>query len=791
MNAVKYLGRLGCAVLVLSGLVMAQTQTPDLAKPASVQDEVFHNTATDYLHHSASKIQRFTFDTFTPLDMVGHYNFYDFKSPGFSWGNSGGWSVQHGTVEDGTFDTRGIGQMYISNSVKHATGDFAAQYVYAYTDGGVTAQSDEGFTLDTREGGETDRWFHGEVAAGAAPGTTLLPVTFNDGPQSEKTTTDGAYMLDLSKGTISGIVTGPEILVKGTSVHVMPVSVKLPVSTGIGVVGTPIPRIKVEDVPETMMLTDVHLLQGSFVVGKACLAGGWYPEQVLITKVGNAASGLQDVTIIHKNPNGTDAKNPTSLWQGGLCGQYLSLDRNLKRDGFRTSYEVVGATDSSHLAYIWNVRGGTRQFVLNVYRPPSVLRKLSRSNGIVTASFTYANQPYLFNHAASVLIADASNPSFNGLVHLPSYDDDLNHTLRWSQPGPDATSESATIDLPASYYGFHLYPGAEVLGPQVAGRVPLEPNSVQWAAGDVIENPHHPSFAMYGRMTQLVQNTLTNASNSSGSIWGFRGAGISENYFPSTWKNMNPCTLYTGCGGTLEPIRWNTYLGPYRELVNMRTAPLNDGTLITVGCDSRGCDHLAPYRIFQLQNGAMQYDPADGRFTVPQMSANLFTGRLEGPLATTQINLQDPASPGRVITITNSRGQVVINSRISGNINGDEHSNSMFTGQLLDKNDSAASSAGAAVFSGSGIRGINAECARGYVCTARRGRITLTAATRTAAGIVASVKVPLNGGAICTATQNGGTTFFGIGSEHETVSGFDITAGVVWNGLITVDYSCR
>jgi hypothetical protein len=246
-----------------------------------------------------------------------------------------------------------------------------------------------------------------------------------------------------------------------------------------------------------------------------------------------------------------------------------------------------------------------------------------------------------------------------------------------------------------------------------------------------------------------------------------------------------------GCGGTLEPIRWNTYLGPYRELVNMRTAPLNNGTLITVGCDSRGCDHKAPYFLFRLQNGAMQYDPADGDFTVPKMTANLFAGHLEGPVTTTQIDLQDPKSPDQVLTITNSHGQVVIHSHTSGDTKGAAGSSSLLAGKPLDKSETSTSPAPATVLSGAGDRGVNAACARGYVCTSDRGRITLAAATPTPAGVVASVRMPLAAGAICTATQNGGATFFGIGSGEESAKGFDITAGVVWHGTITVDYSCR
>lgn len=756
------------AAVMLAPRAVAQTPEAVAARPA--QNELFHNSLTDFRNRHAAVVQRFTFDTFNPFDAIARYHVYEFNGPGFNWGNAGGWSVQHGLSEKGTFNTRGIGQMSVSNSEKHATGDFAAQYIYAYTDGGVTAQSDEGLTLDTREGGETDDWFHGTVSEGATPGSTLLPVRYVPGPHSENTTTDGAYMLDITKGAISGIVTGPESLVSGTSVYVMPVSAKLPVSTGIGIVTSPIPSIQIKNVPEKITLSDVRLLRGSFTTGKACLAGGWYPEQVLVTQVGSVKDGSQDITIIHKNPNGRDEKNPTSLWQGGICGQYISLDRNWDRDGFRTSYEAVGATDASHLAYVWNVKGGTKPNILKVYRAPVLLKTLSRSGGVVTASFARANESYIFNQAATVVIADASNPSFNGDFHSPQYLEDSDRVLKWVQAGPDEKAASATIDLPPSYYGFHLYPGAEVLGPQQAGGVPLEPNSVEWTPGDVIENPHNPSFAMNGRMTELFQHTLPNGYSSNGQRWDFFGSGISANYRPSAWRNANPCSLYIGCGGTLEPIRWNTYLGPYREWLNIRNAPLNDGTLFTVGCDSRGCDHTPSYRLFDLQHGAMEYDPSDGNFTVPRMTAQLFSGSLDGPVITTRIELQDPKSPQDAITLTNSGGKMVIGS---GEQKDDE---SLFT---------------AVIRPGAGNAGGSVICARGYKCTAQRGRLTVVASAAGIEGIIASVRTRLAPDAICTAVQNGGTSFFGIGSGRESASGFDITAGVVLHGTLTIDYSCR
>jgi hypothetical protein len=152
---------------VLIGMMLsygAMAQSPDAAKAAPTRNEAFHNSSTNFQTHAVSIIQQFTFDAFDPRHLIGHNNLYKFDTPGFSWGNAGGWSVQAGTSDNGTFNTRGIGQMHVSTSVKHATGDFAAQYIYAYTDGGATAKSDEGFTLDTREGGETDSGFMGRLA---------------------------------------------------------------------------------------------------------------------------------------------------------------------------------------------------------------------------------------------------------------------------------------------------------------------------------------------------------------------------------------------------------------------------------------------------------------------------------------------------------------------------------------------------------------------------------------------------------------------------------------------------
>lgn len=735
--------------------------------------EVFHNNLNYFRRHLSSDVSLFRYDDFFPIERDAHYSSVTFNQPGFSWGNQGGWGVAKNRYEEVTFNSRGIAQASNLWCWKHAVGDVACgDYIYGTTDGGSTAQSDEGFTMDTREGGESDTYFHGKAGEGAKAKATTLPVVFTSGQDA---TTDGAYLLDISKGTISGTISGKDAIVPHTSVHTLPVSLsgeaKLPASTGMGVIMTPIPSVAVPDKPESIQV-EVDLTSGSFKEGLACLAGGWYPEQVMVTAVEAASGGSQKVTLTHKNPNPGGMKetdNPSSLWQGGLCGNYLSLDRNLARDGFRTSYPVVGATDGDHIAYVWNFNGNVRQNGLNLYADPVALSKLVRKSGVVTASFAKANAPYIFNLAPSVLIASASDASFNGTVSSPAYADGTNFSLSWKQAGPDATAASATIDLPQAAYGFHLYPGAEVLAPRTDAGVPLEPNAVAWAPGDLIENPHNPSFQMRFRTSRVTQHTLLSGADSHGELWRFYGAGISSNFRPSRWDNYNPCKMYIGCGGTLEPITWSIHSGPYSIFQYVANSPLNAGTVFRIGCSSLGCNHPSPYSLFELQNGKIQYDPA----TSTVSTASLKVAKLSvDELSLTKV------PDGSCLTVAN-------HALVAAPCNGAAGGGGGVASPAPSNSDAAR------ITPGDAIRGGNAACAAGYRCTADRGRITVSAAARGNAGKIVHISARLAAGEICTATQNGGTAFFGIGGGGESVSGFDITSDVGFTGGVTVDYLCR
>jgi hypothetical protein len=731
---------------------------------------MFHNTSNYFRQHLSPDVSLFRYDDFVPEERDAHYSSVTFNQPGYTLGNQGGWGVVKNHYDEVTFNGRGIAQTSNLWCTKHAAGDIGCgDYFYGRTDGGSTAQSDEGFTMDTRIGGESDKYFHGKVGAGASAGATTLPVTFDSGQDA---TTDGAFILDISKETFAGRISGDDSIVPKTSVHSLPVTLtggaKLPASTGMGVIQTEIPPPVARNKPEPIEL-EVNLISGTFKKGVACLAGGWYPEQVMVTDVAPVGGGAQKVTVLHKYPNPGAEKESvetSSLWQGGLCGNYISLDRNLARDGFRTSYSVVGAVDGDHVAYVWNVNGRVRPNGLDLYRDPVSLSKLTRKDGVVTATFTKANSPYIFNLAPSVMIASASDASFNGAVSSPVYTDGTNAELTWKQSGPDATAASATIDLPAAAYGFHLYPGAEVIAPRTPdGSVPLEPNSVKWAAGDVIENPHNPSFQMRFRANIVTQHTPPSGADSHAELWRFYGAGISKNFRPSRWDNYNPCNMYIGCGGTLEPITWSIHSGAYSIFEFVRNAPMNTGTLFRVGCSLLGCDHPAPYTLFELQNGRIVYDPATSTVSTASLKVT--------KLSVDELSLPR-AQDGSCLTVANHK-------IVAGSCGG----------SAVSGGTTAPQSDAARIVAGDTVRGENAACAPGYRCTADRGRITVMTTTHMPAGKVAHVTVKLAQGEICTATQNGGAAYFGIGSGAESAGGFDITSDVGISGRVTVDYLCR
>ena len=271
--------------------------------------------------------------------------------PGVSLGNIGGWRVNKADVEVFTSAVRGITQAHSLILDKHAAGDTMGSYSYVYSDGGSTALSDESIKGDALDMGETVGYFHGTVAATTGAGDIAPVLKYVSG---NNWTTDGAPLLDITKGSISGLITGPSEPLPGSGyLNSFPVDDALPLTTAWGVCGDEIPSNKLVQV-NTPVTCNVALKYGEFKAGgTVCVAGPNYPEQAPISAAKAPEGGFQSVTVAFRNPNEKGA----NLFQGGVCGQYISFDANLTASGYRSSYYAFGALDPHHLIYGMNLKG--------------------------------------------------------------------------------------------------------------------------------------------------------------------------------------------------------------------------------------------------------------------------------------------------------------------------------------------------------------------------------------------------------------------------------------------------
>ena len=274
--------------------------------------------------------------------------------PGLSLGNLGGWRVDKIDVGIFNISNRGIAQARSLFMYKHATGDAMGTYDYIYSDGGSTALSDEAIKGHAIDMGETTGYFHGTVAATTGTGDTAPTLLFVSG---NDWTTDGAPLLDITRGNTFGHITGPSAPLPGSAyLGTVPVDNDLPLTTAWGICNDPIPWNHLVQT-QTPVTCNVSLKLGQFHAGsKVCVTGPNYPEQTPITATGPVTDGTQTITISARNSNEAGA----NIFQGGLCGQYISFDANLALTGYRSSYYAFGAIDRHNLIYGVALFGYTR-----------------------------------------------------------------------------------------------------------------------------------------------------------------------------------------------------------------------------------------------------------------------------------------------------------------------------------------------------------------------------------------------------------------------------------------------
>lgn len=436
---------------------------------------------------------------------------------GWSFGNIGGWTVAANVNSEFISMQRGIHQDVSLITAKRAVGDTAGIYMYTFSDGGVSATSDEGvtgITCQVYEGSQNGGYFHGTVSSTSGTGDINPVLAFTSG---NAWTTDGAFLLNISKGSISGNLTGfgnvavnltTNLGSQATYLNSLPVSNTLPKSTAIGVVTSAItPPITTADSPQIMTVTtricEINSSFPLFTVGSIVTVGGRnYPEQSKIITAVNNGDGTQTLTLKLRNPQTVDSVVGLSaiIFQGGIQGQYISFDQNIAFSGMRSSYYAYGSLTGSDLIYYVNVAGG----------------------------------------------------EISG-VQLP-------------QIGSEAATTTG---------GYHLYPGAEVVKNATTGFVcTLEQNGVAWATNDVVENPHYPVGGGGALNILKSQQTPTNPSFGSvvASFVGF-GPGFGNGSSIVSVTNGVPSASYTPQGGPLGPPRALNLSGTFQNLMYATLAP--------------------------------------------------------------------------------------------------------------------------------------------------------------------------------------------------------------------------
>jgi hypothetical protein len=284
--------------------------------------------------------------------------------PGFNLGNAGGWSTSK-VIEmpTPTVAQRGIFQGIGFDLEKHAVGDTAGIYGYTSSDGGIQGQSDEGVTGATFQALENPGYFHGTVSATTGIGDIQPALALTSG---NPWTTDGAFLLNISKGTISGSLnngTGPFVGLNSvggvltTGLFKAAVTgVTLPLTTAWGVCGAIAGSLKTADgyISTTINVTlgQISGVTPAFVTGYVSVAGNSYPERCLVTAVGAVAAGVQSITFNSRNPNTYGI-----IFQGGIAGQFISMDANLAFSGMRSSFYAFGSINGTEMIGGSNVAG--------------------------------------------------------------------------------------------------------------------------------------------------------------------------------------------------------------------------------------------------------------------------------------------------------------------------------------------------------------------------------------------------------------------------------------------------
>ncbi|HLI75531.1 MAG TPA: hypothetical protein VKV02_01200 [Acidobacteriaceae bacterium] len=505
----------------------------------------------------------------------------------------------------GNYNTQGQ-HVQAGNVVNcYSVGDCLAGGQFITSSGGYRDQADEGTHPFDLQVSEDPHVFQGTCGSGCTTGSTSLMVNIT---ASAGTQGDGRYLMDKSPSKVisAGAITGasgdylPIVNFSGTN---FPVSKQLMTAAAAtsqagnlapGTVTLPIVTTGLSGVYST----STAALPST--TGVACVMDqGTFPNFETATYSVVDASHLQlTLNKVHKSG--------AVISVGGLCGYGLEEVADTVGQ-VRQIFPVAGSPSPTQVYY-----ASALTYVVGVNSATSTSAFLSASAAIASATrsgnavtLNLAQQlPYDMN-GLSMTVSGMADASYNGTFQVTTTGP---YSLAYTANGADGSSSGGTVSFANGSYA--LYPMAEVLSVYdpgtgtVDGKFTLAANTVAWAAGDAVEEPHFYQQEVYGDteyITQFLPRPTQYAS--AGKIYsGLLGPGARG------WSITNsvPASSYVGGGGTHQlPDSAYVAAGPWK---NSLEVDAGTEAVLRVHCNLQSCSRWdSGYSLFAMdRNGGVE-----------------------------------------------------------------------------------------------------------------------------------------------------------------------------------------
>ena len=516
----------------------------------------------------------------------------------------------------GTNNTLGQHDLVSANQNCFGVGDCLMGGNYLLASGGFRDDADEGAHPFDLQYGEDPRVFQGTCASGCTTGSTMVTVVATANPATQG---EGRYLIDKNPANVitTGSIVGgsptsgrqPLATFSGTSFAVstfLETAATIPTQANNiapGVVGV---AIVTSGVPTGFSTSTAALPTSS---GVACISDVQVNDGRALN-FETAAYTTVDASHLQMTLNRPHGSGAT-IAVGGLCGYGLEQTVDTT-SGIRQVFPVIGSPTATSLLYaggltpIVGVSGSQTAFInLNL-----VVASIARTANLVTVT-TAGNLPYDVN-GLTLTVAGVADSSYNGSFTVTSTGA---NSLTYASAGANSTSAGGTLSLVTG--GYALYPMAEVLNVYnntthaVDGQMTLAANTVAWASGDAVEQPHYFQEKVAADIEYITQYTPRPSETVAAGIYyqGNNGPSLQG------WQinNATPAANYLGVGGThFLPSTGINVMGAWHHAMELEAG---EDAAIEVHCNLHGCSAWnSGYDLFQMDTASgvdrMTYTPS-------------------------------------------------------------------------------------------------------------------------------------------------------------------------------------